>query len=252
MDEVKSGQQQKAENDLVLSFLSVRRAIGVLGFFLPLALIAYALLSAEGILGSISAYYYTPMREVLVGTLCAQAVFLWSYEGYQPPVPEIITDKRVARLAALGALGVALSPTRDAPVIATPGPAAADRCEAVPLALVQCLLGETPASWVHNICAALFFGALAIFCLALFVRGGTETAEKRARHLIYRVCGWTIVAALIVMGALIATKLDDRLAFLRPIFWLEAIASFAFATSWAVKGQTMQPLVRMAAEATST
>lgn len=251
MDEVKSGQQQKADNDLVLSFLSVRRAIGAMGFFLPLALLAYGLLWSGDILPSISAYYYSPMREVLVGSLCAQAVFLWSYEGYRPPVPELITDKRVARIAALGALGVALSPTlpRATAIIATDHAAA---CKTIPITLIQCLLGEGRASWIHNIAAFLFFGALAVFCLILFVKGTTETAEKRARHRIYRTCGWTIVASLIVMGALIVTGWDDRLQDWQPIFWLEVLASFAFATSWAVKGEAMQPLVAMAVRAGST
>ena len=251
MDEVKSGQQQKADNDLVLSFLSVRRAIGAMGFFLPLALLSYGVLWSGDLLPSISAYYYSPMREVLVGSLCAQAVFLWSYEGYRPPVPELITDKRVARIAALGALGVALSPTlpRGTAIIATDHAAA---CKTIPITLIQCLLGEGRASWIHNIAAFLFFGALAVFCLILFVKGTTETAEKRARHRIYRTCGWTIVASLIVMGTLIATGWDDRLQDWQPIFWLEVLASFAFATSWAVKGEAMQPLVAMAVRAGST
>ena len=181
MDEVKSGQQQKADNDLVLSFLSVRRAIGAMGFFLPLALLSYGVLWSGDLLPSISAYYYSPMREVLVGSLCAEAVFLWSYEGYRPPVPELITDKRVARIAALGALGVALSPTlpRATAIIATDHAAA---CKTIPITLIQCLLGEGRASWIHNIAAFLFFGALAVFCLILFVKGTTETAEKRARQ----------------------------------------------------------------------
>ncbi|MBA4491065.1 hypothetical protein [Paracoccus sp. S1E-3] len=251
MDQVKSGQQQKADNDLVLSFLSVRRAIGALGFFLPLALLAYGLLWSAEILPSISAYYYSPMREVLVGSLCAQAVFLWSYEGYRPPIPEIITDRRVARIAALGALGVALSPTLPVagPVITTDRAAA---CRDIPITLIQCLLGDVRAAWIHDLSAFLFFGALAVFCLVLFVKGSTESAEKRARHRIYRICGWTIVASLIAMGALIATGLDRVLMRWEPIFWLEVLASFAFATSWTVKGEAMQPLVAMAIRAGST
>ena len=58
--------------------------------------------------------------------------------------------------------------------------------------------------------------------------------------------------SLIVMGALIVTGWDDRLQDWQPIFWLEVLASFAFATSWAVKGEAMQPLVAMAVRAGST
>ncbi|NPB31586.1 hypothetical protein G7L58_23860, partial [Shigella sonnei] len=71
------GAQQRADNDLVLSFLRVRRAIGLLGFFLPAALIVWGIVFGHGILPSISASYYSPMREIFVGTLCANAVFLW-------------------------------------------------------------------------------------------------------------------------------------------------------------------------------
>lgn len=70
-----SGVFQKAHNDLVLSFLAVRRAIGALGFFLPVALLAHGLWKGD-LPTSISAAYYSPMREVFVGTLIAQAVFL--------------------------------------------------------------------------------------------------------------------------------------------------------------------------------
>ncbi len=189
------------------------------------------------------------MREVLVGSLCAQAVFLWSYEGYRPSVPELITDKRVARIAALGALGVALSPTLPDAIVTLD---CAETCKDTPLTLIQDLLGETWANRLHIVSAGLFFGALAVFCLVLFVRGTTETAEKRARQRIYRICGWTIVASLIVMGALILTGLDEELPELRPIFWLETLASLALATSWAVKGEAMQPLVAMAMRAAST
>lgn len=252
MTEVKSGPQQQADNDLVLSFLSVRRAIGLLGYFLPLALIAYAVLSPDGVLTSISAYYYTPMRELLVGTLCAQAVFLWSYEGYSDPRPELVSDRNVSRLAAIGAAGVALLPTAEQVAFKAPEAAPVTVDRPVDCTLSQCLLGEQTASLLHNACAALFFGALAVFCLVLFQRGGTETPEKRARQRIYRICGWVIVAALVTIAALSLTGLAEPLAPLRPIFWLEVAACFAFATSWLVKGDTLRPLVQMAVRAGST
>ena len=91
---------QKSHNDLVLSFLAVRRAIGALGFFLPLALLAYGL-STGDLLPSISSAYYSPMREVFVGCLMAQAVFLWSYEGFRPDAGDLVSDKATARVAAV-------------------------------------------------------------------------------------------------------------------------------------------------------
>lgn len=237
MSAEKSGAAQKADNDLVLSFLSVRRAIGCLGYFLPLALIAYGLSLGDGILTSISAYYYTPMREVFVGTLCAIAVFLWSYEGYRPAGGEVVTDKNTARVAAIGALAVALAPL-------PPADPAGVKCT-----LSQCLIGFGPAGWVHGLGALLFFGAFAVFSLHLFVKGSDNSMEKRASKRIYRICGWLILICMALMVVAILPPLRDRLIGLRPVFWLETIANFAFATSWLVKGDAMRPLVSMAAQA---
>lgn len=58
-----------------------------------------------------------------------------------------------------------------------------------------------------------------------------------------------IVAALVIIAALSLTGLAEPLAPLRPIFWLEVAACFAFATSWLVKGKSLRPLVQMAVRA---
>jgi len=224
-----NGSAQKAHNDLVMSFLAVRRAIGGLGYFLPLALTAFAILSGQGLQTSISAAYYSPMREVFVGTLIAQAVFLWSYEGFRPDAGEIITDRRTARVAAVAVALVALAPTS--------GPV--QSCT-----LLQCVLGAPFAAMVHLVAAAVFFLALAVFCLVLFVKGDSDSAEKQASNRIYRLCGWLILGSIGMIGLLFVTGLEDALSWLRPVFILEAVATFAFATSWAVKGDALRPLVR--------
>lgn len=228
------GRMERAENDLVLSFLRVRRAIGILGYFLPPALFGYSLIWGNGLLPSISAYYYSPMREILVGTLSAIAVFLWSYEGYRPRPGEWLSDLMAARAASLGALTVALVPT------APPAPVACT--------LSQCVLGFPVTGLLHWGGAALFFGALALFCLVLFVRGG-HNPEKDASNLIYRTCGWIILGALglIALIGLSPDAVKAQLQPLRPVFWLETVATFAFATSWMVKGDAMRPMVRAVA-----
>lgn len=231
-----SGISQKAHNDLVLSFLAVRRAIGALGFFLPLALLAYGLAAGE-LLPSISSAYYSPMREVFVGTLIAQAVFLWSYEGFRPDAGDLVTDKGTARVAAVAIALVALMPTSPAEKAETS--AADPSCT-----LLQCLLGESLSSTVHLAAAGVFFGALAVYCLVLFTKGEVDGPEKDASNRIYRLCGWIIVLCITLVGLLFATDLDHRLAWLRPVFWLETVATFAFATSWMVKGDALRPLVR--------
>ena len=225
-----SGAIQRADNDLVLSFLRVRRAIGLLGFFLPAALIAYGLAFGGGILPSMSDYYYSPMREIFVGTLCAIAVFLWSYEGYRPRPGEWLSDLTAARTGSVGALAVAWAPTLpDAPATCT---------------ISQCLLGDHTASVIHFAGAFAFFGALAAFCLVLFVRGPEEDAEKRASNRIYRLCGWTIVTCIAAIALVFfgPPQIGQPLAALDAVFWLETLATVAFAVSWLVKGDALRPV----------
>ena len=138
-----------------------------------------------------------------------------------------------ARTASLGALAVALAPTLpEAPAICT---------------LSQCLLGDRAAALIHLAGATAFFGALAAFCLVLFVRGTEDGREKRGSNRIYRVCGWTIVACLAAIAAIfVVPGVAARLAPLRPVFWLETVATFAFAVSWLVKGDALRPVVRAA------
>ena len=69
----------KEKNQLVLSFLTVRRALGLLGLALPLLLIGFGVLFSDGIERSVSAFYYTGMGDIFVGILCAIGVFLFSY-----------------------------------------------------------------------------------------------------------------------------------------------------------------------------
>ena len=76
----------KSDNDsLLISYLSLRKAVGIIGIALPfvLALGNWQLFHANGIEDSISYYYYTSMRGVLVGSLWAIGIFLMSYRGYQ-------------------------------------------------------------------------------------------------------------------------------------------------------------------------
>ncbi|MGQ0567129.1 MAG: hypothetical protein ACT4OK_18970 [Gemmobacter sp.] len=236
-------------NELVLSFLAVRRALGLLGFFLPLSLLAVAFLTSEDMRPSISEFYYTRGRELFTGTLCAIAVFLWAYVGYPAaPADGWLTDRQVSRVASVAALGVAFIPTEnkfgDAVL-----PGASANCT-----LVQCALGTEWARTLHYGAAAVFFACLALFCLVLFRRSvpGPPTRGKVGRDRIYAVCGWTIVGCILALGAygLGYARQDppgqDAYDATRAVFILETIGVFAFAVSWLVKGETLKPLQKLA------
>src|SRR5437899_11536622 len=76
-------QSSGPQDPVVLSYLGLRRAVGMIGFLLPVVLaIGKIVLESPGLQHSISAYYYTVVRDVFVGSLCAIGVFLASTQGY--------------------------------------------------------------------------------------------------------------------------------------------------------------------------
>jgi hypothetical protein len=213
---------------LTISYLMLRRAIGVLGMALPFVLIVgHWLLGSSGIESSISAYYYTDMRDVFVGTLCVIGVFLWSYRGYPKS-----RDNITANVAAIGAIGTALVPTNNP--LETPAHAE--------LPAFTRLSIELTGYNLHPVFAAVCLLALAFFCLCLFTRSNNPTPEKQQRNIIYRTCGVVILLCL----ALIAIYLlaEDAIAesvrnALDVVFWLETIALVSFGFAWFVKGETL-------------
>jgi hypothetical protein len=77
---------------------------------LPIVLLigVHVLFPSEAGVKSISHYYHTGMRDVFVGALCATAVFLYFYVGYDRG------DQITTSIAATLALGVSWFPTNEA------------------------------------------------------------------------------------------------------------------------------------------
>ena len=208
-------------NSMVISYLTLRTAIGILGVALPIVVSVGALvIFRTGLQGSISGYYYTGMRNVLVGTLWATGFFLLSYKGYQP------IDNILSNFACLAAVGIALFPT-------TPPTGATNQ---------QVIIG-----WFHLGFAGIFFGILIVFCLHLFTMTDTSdpTRQKLQRNIVYRVCGYSMIAfiALLVIYSVLENVLPKQsiaaLAALHPIYWLEAFSLVAFGVSWLTKGEAI-------------
>ncbi len=199
-------------DDAVTSYRDLRKGIGILGLSLPFALV----IGHGGLARSISAYYYTDMRNWLVGTLWAIGFFLIFYRYGRP-------DTLLSSIAGVLAILVALFPAT--PDVPHPPPH-------------QVVIGA-----FHLVFAAAFLLMLAWFCLFLFTRSGggpgAMTRQKRLRNTIYRVCGTTIVAAVIAAALfqfLTSRKFGDTY---HPVFWSEAVAIISFGLAWLVKGETV-------------
>jgi hypothetical protein len=203
-----------AKDPAVLSYQALRKAVGWVALLLPFALaLPWWVLGSHVLPTSISGYYYTGMRNLLEGSLCAIALFNLCCRGYD------FQDELAGIVSALSALGVAFFPT--SPECATPQ---------------QDLIGD----W-HLAFASLLFATLAVFCLFLFTmsaHGHKLTHRKRVRNILYQVCGGVILAS---MAAILAFKLMGRIYLIRPLgamFIFETTALLAFGIAWLVKGGT--------------
>ena len=189
----------------LVSYLTLRKVVGVLGVLLPFLCLAFGLY--HGLEDSISDYYGTRVRDLFVGILFAIAWFLFTYKGYERK------DDLAGDLACIFALGVALFPT------------------------------TSPELWVravHFLCAAALLLVLSYFSLRLFTKtGGSPTPQKLQRNRVYRVCGWIMLACIASILVYYLFLEESALAAWKPVFWLESFALWAFGVSWSIKGEML-------------
>jgi hypothetical protein len=135
---------------------------------------------------SLSAYYYSGVRDVLVGTICAIGVFLIAYK-----VAESSLDNTLSIVGGVTAAAVAVFPPR----------LPADRV----LSPLQQHLGEDLCAQLHFVAAAVFIVALAILSALFGVREGRRPARVGRRppsfwRVYHWVCASVIGIALLWMG----------------------------------------------------
>ena len=200
----------EAPDSLIISYLTLRRVVGLLGICLVPILVCGSLIldDPKKIQISVSAYYHTGMRDALVGIMCGISMFLLSYNGYTRQ------DAVVSKLAGLFALGAAFFPTS----------AVNDKNDII--------------SQLHYISAGIFFALLSYMSIFLFTKSsGDMTPEKKIRNRVYKVCG--IIMAVSVLGIPITSipSIRATVGFLKPTLILETLALASFGFSWLTKGE---------------
>lgn len=190
---------------IVETYFVLRMVIASVAIGLPVALLVWAAVDPDlPMMGSISAYYYTPARSLFVGTLVAIGVALVAYRGYT----------RVSNLLLNGAgvlaVVVALFPTED---------------PAFP--------GLTLTNTIHAVAAVGFFVLVAltiVFYGQYTVSAIPDPAVQGRYRLAYRVLV-VLVLAFPVLALLIFWLADPSAV----LFAVEASALWAFAAFWLVK-----------------
>lgn len=210
------------ERSLIISYLAMRRLIGILGISLPFLVVVGGFAQGEtGVQASISGYYYTHMRDLYVGILSVVALFLISYKGYDA------IDDTVANLSGIFALGLICFPTA----------VFSGQAVRVGLFLINDILSEK----IHLAFGALFFLALSFNSMFLFTRRqpGAMGKEKKRRNLVYRLCGIVMLLTTVCITAYTVFLRDTSVTANNPVLTLETVALLAFGVSWLVKGNTL-------------
>jgi hypothetical protein len=207
------------QDSLVISYLYLRKVVGILGLTFPIVVpVGAAIVTHASLRSSLSAYYYTNMGDVFVGTLCAIGIFLFAYCGYEKQ------DAIAGKFACFFAVGVALFPT-------TP--------EGWQPTHMEDLIGSA-----HFIFAGLLFSTLVYFSGFLFRKTDPTkppTPKKLQRNRVYLTCAYIMAACIVLIAAwkLWLINVVPGLAPAEPVFWLESIAIFTFGVSWLVKGEAI-------------
>jgi len=213
---------KSSDQSLVISYLTLRQLIGYVGILMPIT-IKLGAYWYEGIPSSesISAYYYTGMRDVFVGTLVGVGALLVCYRG-----PSLLDDvvTNVAGLAAIAAALLPLNPSYD-PVILARFPSTATD---------QCYASHGPLG--YHVYAVATFSLLTAY-LAYFrfplLSGPTVTKQKLQRNKVYRVCAIVMVVCFCAVAWLKGRSPTAS------IFWPETTAIAAFGIAWLIKGQAI-------------
>ncbi len=205
---------------------TLRQAIGWLGTLLPAAMImGNKVIDHCAILqSSISHYYYTVTGHWLVGILCAVAMFLISYKGYNR------IDNITSSVAGLAALAIAFFPTNAETLV--PEKIIINDC------ILFSLRENNLRNAIHYASAALFFVSLAYMSAFLFTKSrGSKTKEKMIRNKVFVICGIIILLSIVLIGLYGIFGKESSLKNYKPVFWLEWLALLAFGISWLVKGE---------------
>ncbi|MCK8463513.1 hypothetical protein MUY35_06585 [Aliiroseovarius sp. S1339] len=213
--------------------LRLRRAIGAIGLTLPFVLIANVFLFDVPMQDSISAFFFTELREVFVSASAGVGLFLVAYEGYSRRPDEVLTDRLVSTIS-----GVAVFTTAFVPTLCH-----SEVCY-TPLALFDRLIPPSMDQIQQNIhfsAAGIFLVCMGITSLRLFTRCTTANPllHKRRRNQCYRIFGWTILAMVVLIGVvkLLLPELGDVWdANWNFTFWAESVALWALGLSWLLKG----------------
>ena len=185
-----------------INTIRLRATIGWLGMLLPWIVVLLIGYFPQ----SISATWYTNACTVFMIVLGSASFLLISYKGYD------LIDDILLTCSGISGLGICLFPCAIAQA---------------PEKIGTFLIDKQISNNLHLIFALIFFGLLAYNSIFLFTKSDGEiTKKKRARNIIFRVCGVGMFVSFLI---LLLPRFPIR------IWLIETIALFFFGISFLTK-----------------
>ena len=222
----------RCASHIVETYFYLRAGLGAIAIALPFVL----WLGGKTLLDiapqpSISAYYFTDLRDVLVGALCAVGLALLIYKGFSR------TEDWLLNSAGVLIVGVALFPTDPARLLRCFPPCPA---QCVPYASALDRTADVLIrSGLHEYFAIGFFlaiGSVCIFCSQRTLHLIANPALRKTYRWVYKLLGvamWALplaTAAWLRLSPQAGSDCADRTE-----FWVEAAGVWVFAAYWWLK-----------------
>lgn len=186
------------------TYLWLRRFVWLIGGLLPIFLVLMGWLAYDDVKDSISAYYYTSVRDIFVGSLFAVAALLFAYRGFS------YGEDYWLDAAALLLVGVAVIPTHSP----------------------ECGADCGGFSW-HYVVAGGFFICIAVVVFRYSYRTlplleDVKKRAKLARSYTRLTVGMALVPGIVWLCH--ALRLEEG------IFLAETVGVWIFCRYWYLKG----------------
>lgn len=236
-------------NTYLISYLTLRQLIGVLGILLPFLcwginslvnyfdllhnpwLVAHLetdYLAGANLKSSISHFYYTAAAPLFIGILISVAIFLFTYNGYTPNPQNDrwvwLTDKRISTFAACCLLGIVVFPTDSY----------AHLKDNLFIFETTGLVGK-----IHLSFAALFFISMAVMSIINFRRQPNKRLISDGEGKTYLICGWGIICCLLIVTITFLINSTGSWLGGKFMFVMEVLMLLFFGISWLTKGKSI-------------
>ncbi len=226
-----STEENSNTRNSTLSYLALRRWLGILGLTLPVLI---WVVNDFQLKPSISHFYYSHSSVIFTGFLCAFGIFLISYPG-RIDETDRISDNWVTTIGGAGAILTALIPTAFYSECDKPldyNLTLSNFCDGGELT-TQFLHNHGVLGTVHLISAAVFLILMGYMSFARFTKGNTTPRMK----VFYRICGVMVWIPLAVLGIEFATGKHFSAY---DVYICECISLGFFGMAWLVKGKAFR------------